>query len=417
MSTSFRWKAAIIIVVAVVVRLAFVVAVEKGILKVEVNPDSSDLLSFAYNLSTGIGFAHSVDETQPYSQPVEFSAWRPPLYPASVALAFQFSRNTLYLRALQIALAAGSLYFFLRLACVLFGELAALIAGLAFALYPPLIWYASDLGTESLFLFLLMTVLFVFYVAARQHSAAHIFWLGILIGLAALCRPNGLMLAPALVLALWLENRNWAKTAQRTIILALAIALVVLPWSYRNYRLFHKFVLISTNGGATLWGGAHLRLEPGATLADLGYSQHQAFRDLAEPDRERYYFHQAMLILDHSPRRWASLWLANFEDMYTLSPSPLYHSLRNRLIYSVSYIPLLIFGLAGFWMLRRRWKELSLLWGWMLTNTALYCIFLSSIRYRVPTIDPIFMLAAGVSLAALVGRFGTWAPVKADPTR
>jgi hypothetical protein len=34
-----------------------------------------------------------------------------------------------------------------------------LIAGLAFAFYPPLIWYSADLATESLFLFLMMTVL------------------------------------------------------------------------------------------------------------------------------------------------------------------------------------------------------------------------------------------------------------------
>ena len=55
--------------------------------------------------------------------------------------------------------------------------------------------------------------------------------------------------------------------------------------------------------------------------------------------------------------------------MYTLVPSALYHSARNRLIYSASYIPLLVFGIAGCWQLRRRWKELSLLWAWLITTT------------------------------------------------
>ncbi len=147
------------------------------------------------------------------------------------------------------------------------------------------------------------------------------------------------------------------------------------------------------------------RLEPGATLAEVGYSQHAAFRDISETDREQYYYQQAFLILDHSPRLWGKLFLSNFAVMYTLVPSALYHSARNRLIYSASYIPLLVFGIAGCWQLRRRWKELSLLWGWVITTTILYCLFLSSIRYRVVTVDPILMLGAGVCMAALVERF------------
>ncbi len=93
MAKSFRWKAALVIVFAVLLRTALVVAVETGRVQLEVNPDSSDLLSFAHNLATGVGFAHSIDESRPFSEPVEFSAWRPPLYPAFVAIAFQFSYN------------------------------------------------------------------------------------------------------------------------------------------------------------------------------------------------------------------------------------------------------------------------------------------------------------------------------------
>jgi len=258
-----------------------------------------------------------------------------------------------------------------------------------------------------LFLFILTATLFVFYAVGKEHSAARVFWLGVLVGLLALCRPNGLMLAPALVLAIWLTTSDWKRASRRIILLTVAVAMLVLPWTYRNYRLFHKAVLISTNGGATLWAGAHLRLEPGATLAEVGYSQHQAFRDVPEPDRERYYYHQAFLILDHSPVQWGKMILGNFAVMYTLVPSSLYHSPRNRLIYSISFIPLLLTGIAGCWMLRRRWRELSLLWAWVLTTTTLYCLFLSSIRYRLPTVDPILMLGAGVCLAAVLRRYET----------
>jgi hypothetical protein len=52
MTNSFRWKAALIIFVAIFVRSAFVVAVDKVMVKFEFNPDSLDCLSCAHNLAT-----------------------------------------------------------------------------------------------------------------------------------------------------------------------------------------------------------------------------------------------------------------------------------------------------------------------------------------------------------------------------
>lgn len=404
MPNSFRWKAAFVILIAILVRFAFVVAVDKGRLKSEHNPDAEDYLSFAHNLATGVGFAHALNEDQPFSKPVEFSAWRTPLYPMFLAIAFHVSRGTLFLQSLQIALQAFSLYFLMRLGFILFGQIAALIAGLAFALYPPLILYSADLTTESLFLFLLTAVLLIFY-QVKEHSAARIFLLGVLTGLAALCRPNGLMLAPALVLAIWLTIHDKRRAVRLAAVLTVAVAMAILPWTYRNYRLFHKVVLISSNGGANLWFGAHFRLDPGASMDEIGYSQHQAFRDVPEPDREKYYYQQAFAILHHSPLRWGKMFLLNFAAMYILVPSARLHSLTSRIIYSISFIPIFFSGITGWVLLRQRWRELSLLWGWVIMNTTLICAYISSIRYRVASVDAILMLGTGVCVAALVARY------------
>ncbi len=415
MPTSFRWKAILIIVIAIVIRFAFVLAVDKGKVPFEHNPDAEDYLSFAHNLATGVGFAHAINEDQPFSRPVEFSAWRTPLYPMFLAIAFHVSRNTLFLQSLQIALSAFSLYFLMRIGLILFGETAALIAGLAFALYLPLIIYSADLGTESLFIFLLTAILFLFYQVGKEHSPGRVFFLGMLVGLASLCRPNGLMLVPALMIAIWLTTRDRMQALRRAMVLVVAVAMMILPWTYRNYRLFHKFVLISTNGGANLWFGAHLRLEEGASMAEIGYSQHQAFRDVPEPDRERYYYHQAFLIFDHSPLRFGKMVLLNFAYMYTLVPSARLHSLTNRIIYSVSYVPVLFSGIAGWILVRRRWRQLSLLWAWVIADTTLYCIFISSIRYRAASVDPILLLGVGIFFSALLERYGLLRPQAKAP--
>ena len=405
MRTSFRRKATLVILLAVVVRVAFVAAVGSGKIKPEHNPDAEDYLSFAHNLATGVGFAHAVNEDQPYSQPVEFSAWRTPLFPIFLAGAFQISRNILFLRCLQVMLAGFSTYFLIRTALVLFGESAALIAGIAFALYPPLIFYTAELGTETLFVFLLSATLFTYYCTRGRLSLWRVFFLGVLTGLAALDRPNGLMLIPAFALAFWFSTQPRRDTLWRVGVLILAVAVVVLPWTYRNYRLYHKFVLISSNGGANLWFGAYFRLVPDASMDVIGYSQHQALRDVPEPEREKYYYRQAFAILDHSPQRWGEMFASNFAAMYAIVPSAKLHSLKARIAYSVFFLPVLLTGIAGWIMVRRRWREFSLLWGWVLADTFLYCIYISSIRYRIASVDPILLLGTGACIASLLARY------------
>jgi 4-amino-4-deoxy-L-arabinose transferase-like glycosyltransferase len=410
MTYSFRCKATFVIALAIVVRLAFVIAVQEGKVSYPASPDMVDYFSFAHNLATGVGFAHAVNEGQPFSKPVEFSAWRPPLFPAFLAIAFQFSRNILFLRLLQVAVAGISAFWFLRIGFVLFGELPALIACLTFAIYPPLVIYSADLASESLFLLLTIGVLFVYYAPGNQRSLTRVAGLGVLVGLAALCRPNGLLLAPALALAIVLTTRGWRQAVRELVVLGMALAMVVLPWTYRNYRLFHQVVLITTAGGPVLWSGVHLRLDPGASLNDLHFvhlqdafpeTERQRMEMLSEPEQEQYFYQKAFKVLDHSPRRFALMVWRNFEAMYTLVPSAQYHSLSNRVLYSISYIPLLLTGVAGWILLLRRWRDLSLLWAWALFTTAFYCFCVIAIRYRVPTIDPILMLGTGVFVDAL----------------
>ena len=139
---------------------------------------------------------------------------------------------------LNVALAGVSVDFFTRLAFILFGETPAVISGLVFALYPPLVMYSADLGTETPLLCLVTAVLFTFYAAGEKRSSTCVFSLGLLVGLAALCRPNGLMLAPALVLAIWLTTRPWKSALQM-------IAVLTLVWRCRSTLELSQLSLVS----------------------------------------------------------------------------------------------------------------------------------------------------------------------------
>ena len=63
----------------------------------------------------------------------------------------------------------------------------------------------------------------------------------------------------------------------------------------------------------------------------------------------------------------------------------------------------LVLALIGFVASFRLWREVSLLWFLQLVMTALYMVFHSSTRYRVPT-DPALFLFSGAALVWLVNR-------------
>lgn len=103
------------------------------------------------------------------------------------------------------------------------------------ALWWPLWVYPSLLLTETLFGALLVAA-----VVSRGATA------GALGGLAALCRPEAVLLWPILAVR---SGRRW------WLVLVVA-ALTVTPWIIRNALVFHQFVPISAEGGDVLYEAA-----------------------------------------------------------------------------------------------------------------------------------------------------------------
>ena len=75
---------------------------------------------------------------------------------------------------------------------------------------------------------------------------------------------------------------NWRKLRDTLLMLLITIIVIgatIAPWSIRNTKLFGHFVLLSTNGGVSLWVGNN----PSAT----GYYMDPYYKDIMPASTER----------------------------------------------------------------------------------------------------------------------------------
>lgn len=110
-------------------------------------------------------------------------------------------------------------------------------AGLAAALYPLFIVSTTDVRSEPLFMFFMVLALFALQ---RKRPAL----CGASLALAALTRPVALLFVPLFAL-------------RRPRVFLLTFALVLAPWTIRNYVRYGEFIPVNNAGGYSLWRGTH----------------------------------------------------------------------------------------------------------------------------------------------------------------
>jgi 4-amino-4-deoxy-L-arabinose transferase-like glycosyltransferase len=371
--------------------------------------DEQEYLSIARGLTDGRGFAGDAGAGQdPFG--------RAPGYPAFLALvgagAAPASRVPASVKTAQAIVGAAGVLLIGVIAARLADRRAAVVAAWIAACYPPLVWVSAYVYSEALvwpvglacaWLFdrAVSTTPGVATVAApgvgdsrrRLAFAAA----GALAGAAVLIRPA--MIVFVALAALWLLKRRAVAPA---LLFALGCALVVAPWTARNYRHYGRFVFVATEGGVTFWTGNHplaigdgdMAANPALKRANLELrAQHP---DLSEEQMEPVYYEEAFAWMRAHPARWLTLEIRKaFYLVVPAGPSYRLHSFRYYAASVVSYGLVLPAAVIGFWRLSgRRGRARGL---WLLGASAvLTClIFFPQERFRIPIIDPVLIICAG----------------------
>lgn len=181
------------------------------------------------------------------------SAGHPPLYPALLSIVSRLGgTSVMWHRSFGLLCGASSMALMGVLGRRVGGERLGLAAAGVCAAYPLMVVVDGALMSETAYTPLVILVLLAGFSALRRPRGGIAFWLGAAIGLAALCRSEAALLLPVLAWPVAVRGgRGWLG---RAALATLGCALVLAPWTIRNFVVFDRLVPISTNDATVLAG-------------------------------------------------------------------------------------------------------------------------------------------------------------------
>ena len=344
------------------------------------------------------------------------SAGHPPLFVfALAAVSFLGGTSVLAHQLTEIALDTLAVATIGLVAREVVGDRAGVIAALLAAVYPRLWATEGEVLSECLYAVTIASMLLVAYRFWRSPSLAHALLLGLTVGLAALCRGEGLILLPMLVLPVVARVRR-VPTRRPALLLAAAVGslLVLAPWAIYNATRFKEPVLISTNVGFVVAGANCDTTFHGKQLGfwDIACAARPVTGDESERSGKlrRIGTSYALDHVGHLPVVMAARVGRVLElfhpDPFTFGPSWV------RVLMLGAWYGLIPVAIAGAVVLRRRRTTLLPLVATVAAVITSVALTWGALRFRVP-VDVAFIVLAAVALDAALpssnrsGRLGT----------
>jgi hypothetical protein len=280
--------------------------------------------------------------TMAYDPRGVLTAFRPPLYPAFLALVYSVLglglRRFFFTRLVQAVL--GSLLPLLTflLAVRLFPDRprASRLAAWVVVLYPMLILFPLALATENLFIFLVLASVLVLLRGLETRRSMDFVWFGFLAGMSALTRSVILFAFGLCLLWIWFSFRERRKALLALIALAVTIA----PWIIRNSLLFHRPAGIEVSLGYNLYMGYHPQ-----SSGTFKYGISLDLLPILDDDqRDRLGTQAAVAFIKDNPTRMPSLMVSKLGYFFGLERRALTYFYSNDFF---GYLPLPILLLIG----------------------------------------------------------------------
>lgn len=238
---------------------------------------------------------------------------RTPAYPFFISLLLLLSSNILIIPISQIILSGFIIVLFYRIAGFVMPAKYSLICCL-FLVFSPAMWFMSVqvMGEVFYILFLLLSVysLFLYF---RSYRKQHILLFLFLIAFSTLIKPSSYYLfILGSVIFVFYSLIKFKDIKLFLIIISCIIfsySLFILPWSYRNYNEFGKYTLSSVQNYNFYYYNARL-LRASIGGVDKG-EVNKAMQDQAKKDMREQYELRNLSYEEYRRTLWASDYLYN----------------------------------------------------------------------------------------------------------
>ncbi len=290
-------------------------------------------------------------------------------------------------------------------------RLVAVLAMMILAVYPTFVFSVATYHAIQLYLFpFLLAIVIAFGIT--KPLPRHAVLLGLLGGIAALSRTEYVLLFGALFAATFVPWRHL-----RLFLLATVVsAVIVLPWTARNYIVLDAFIPIANSAGFNLhkgfnplangsgdWVDNHADLTRGDTIAhrfaDVAFDEHyeksrdDVFREIAfEYIRDKP--GEAFGIL--AVKKILMFWIFDVYDPMAWQP-----------LYQIAFWPIFVASVGGFIILLRRGymrdTRFRIILALFATQTLIMALYAVHIRYRM-NVEPVLFVFAAYFFVWLLGQ-------------
>jgi 4-amino-4-deoxy-L-arabinose transferase-like glycosyltransferase len=346
---------------------------------------------------------------------------RGPVYPMFIAAVYtvlgeRSPAKLLYVQAFVGVLAVPLTYLLARR---LTGSLPALVAAGIVAGDDALIEHTRRIYSEIVYTPLLLVALLALLWALQTPRLRRFAWAGAITAVATHCRPTTALFPLLLPLLL---PRGWSLKQQASVCLAygLAILAVIAPWTYHNWRAFHRFLPLTISAGA-LWQGSpefyHLTQQK-RDLLDIWANelnpQRNGGHDPHTFEGDQYFNQRGMrsiraepmVYVTYSLKKAAYLWFGNpaaewgyftLYDWNTMRSWYPYPPLKLLNMFVARQLPIVALGALGFLAFCRQLRPLVPLIAVCAYFTLVHMITWSEMRYSEPLhpLLAIFLVTAG----------------------
>jgi 4-amino-4-deoxy-L-arabinose transferase-like glycosyltransferase len=388
-SRNWRWTVFSIFTIALLIRVTFILTLQDGFYF----PDSISYSGAAVKLINNGELGEIYD--------------RPPGYPVFLAAIYLlFGESILAIRMVESMLGAFLAVIIALIGDRIGGKPVGALAGILWSIYPIGVFIAGLIyPTNVMTMLLACGVACLLPYSHQELSPIRIFIAGVLWGLATLTIPIALITLAAI--GLWLMY--WERKTRRALLVSLLFlgaAMVVIPWTIRDFYVYGRLVLVEPRLVSHL---PVLNIETGARGRNIEALLNQPAQFVAHFTGEFIHFWKIY------PDRIAMADPEFRQRFHEIDSRVIKSTIftPNNLINTVSVLstgPLFLFALIGtvaMWFERERRRELSFLWATIFSFAFGYSFFYAQMRYRIP-IEPCIIILSSYGLTkswrVLIGR-------------